>query len=226
MSTSVDSSSSSSLGNFFNTFTLCEEGLYPLSLHVLPLMAREDRITAFLYKNSLSQERIRQVSFCYFVPPKLEIVVPRRGNSVLHHPVGFIAIYMDCFKAGLRLPRFPFLTNILNYYQLALPQLAPNAVRTVIVFQFYCDYKVIRSSVSLFWRFFLLKSADSLGWYAFFFQRPSLKVKMPSKNADSKDKFQYFRLLVSSQVRCRLNLNRISNRLDDSIVIPGFDALE
>lgn len=47
-----------------------------------------------------------------------------------------------------------------------------------------------------------------------------------SKNADWTDKFLYFRLLSSSEVRYRWNLSKIGDKLDETIVIPGFDVLE
>lgn len=80
--------------------------------------------------------------------------------------------------------------------------------------------------MSLFRRFFFLKSAGSLGWYAFSSRRPSLKVKVPSKNADWKDKFFYFRLPEGSEIRCRWSLGRLSDKLDDSTAVQGFVVLE
>lgn len=72
-------------------------------------------------------------------------------------------MYVDHFKAGLRLSLFPFLVDILTHYELALPQLMPNAIRTLIAFQLFYDRKRVRCSVALFMHLFLLKSAGSLG---------------------------------------------------------------
>lgn len=49
---------------------------------------------------------------------------------------------------------------------------------------------------------------------------------MPSKNVDWKDKFWYFCLRTLSVARYRWNLSKISDRLDESLVIPRFDVLE
>lgn len=149
-------------GQFFNIFTLGEEGFQFVSFLVFPRMKRENRVTALSFKNSLSQERIRALVIRYFILLELEIVVPRRGDTVLHPSEGFCAIYVDYFKVGLRLPLFLFLIDILNHYELALPQLAPNVIRTVITFQLFCDYKRVGCFVSLFRRFFLLKSTGFL----------------------------------------------------------------
>lgn len=78
----------------------------------------------------------------------------------------------------------------------------------------------------LFHHFFLLKSAGSLGWYAFSSCCLSLKVKVPSKNADWKDKLLYFRLPKGSDIRGNWNLGKLSNRLDDSLAVQDFDVLE
>lgn len=62
--------------------------------------------------------------------------------------------------------------------------------------------------------------------YAFASRRASLKIKIPSKNAYSKDEFFYFRLTSSSSVRSRWNLSNIADKLDKSVIVPGFDVLE
>lgn len=140
--------------------------------------------------------------FSVFCSPKLEIIVPQRGDSVLHPPIGFNAVYVDHFKAGLHLSLFPLLLNILDHYHLALSQLISNAIQKVVVFQIFCDSQKIRSSIDLFRRFLLLNLADFLGWYAFSFRRPYLKMKMASKNADWKDKVFFFKHPSASQVHC------------------------
>lgn len=96
----------------------------------------------------------------------------------------------------------------------------------MIAFQLFYDRRTVRCSVSLFRRFFLLKSMGSPGWYAFSSWLPSLKVNVPSKNALWKDKFLFFHLPSSSGLRSRWNLSKIFDRLDESLVIPGFDAVE
>lgn len=170
----------------------------------------------------MPQECLRALAAWYFVPPEQELVVPKSRDTVLHPPEGFCIVYVGHFKPGLRLPLFPFLVDVLIYYELALSQLVPNAIRTVVAFQLFCDCKRIRCSVGLFRRFFLLKSTGSLGWYVFSSWRPSLKVKVPSKNADWNDKFLYFRLLKMSEVYSRWNLGKISDRLDYSLVMEGY----
>lgn len=78
----------------------------------------------------------------------------------------------------------------------------------------------------LFRHFFLLKSMGSLERFVFSSRRPSLKVKVPSINVDWKDKFLFFRLSEASGFRSRWNLGKLSDRLDDTLIVPGFDILE
>lgn len=226
MSSKSSSSSSSSSGAHFRPFSLGEDGFRSCDIDILPPVGGESRVSASSYRNSVPKKRLHALAMWFFVPADQELIIPRGRDTVLHPPVGYCAVYVDHFKAGLRLPLFPFLLDILIHYELALSQLVSNAIRTLIAFQLFCDRKRVRCSIALFRHFFLVKSAGSLGWYAFSSQSSSLNVKVPSKNADWKDKFLYFRLPETSEVRSRWNLGKQSDRLDDSLVIPGFDALE
>lgn len=49
---------------------------------------------------------------------------------------------------------------------------------------------------------------------------------MPSKYTEWNDKFLFFHLPAVSEVKSRWNLSKISDKLDDSLFIPSFDALE
>lgn len=120
---SLDSSSSSSPSvpsSSFELFSLGEDGYRSAELSVFPLVHGEDRVAPFACKSSLSCEHIRGVTARFFVPPEVEVAVPRRGDTVLHSPEGFCPFYVDHFKAGLLLALFPFLLAVLTYYDIAL----------------------------------------------------------------------------------------------------------
>lgn len=167
------SSSSSYSGDLFCIFSLCEVGFSSMGLLVLPHLSKEGRIPALSFRNSLPRERVREIASHFFVPTEVEIAIPRMCNDVLHLPSGFYSIYVDQLKAGLRIPLFPLLVDILDHYHLALTQLVPNVIRIVFYFQLFCEQKKVWGSISLFSWFFLLKSARSLGWYAFSSHRAS-----------------------------------------------------
>lgn len=126
--------SSSSKGLRFRFFLLGEEGFNSVSIPTLPSINGEHRVSASLFRNSLAPNRLHALAEQYYVLFDQEMLVPRSRDTVLHHPEGFCAIYVDHFKAGLRLPLFPFLVDILLHYELALSQLVPNAICTVISF--------------------------------------------------------------------------------------------
>lgn len=125
VSSSDSSFSSSSFGQFFDVFSFGGEDFRSANLPVPPRTDGEGRAAASSFKNSLSREHVRTLAVHFFVPPDLEIAVPRRGDTVLHPQEGFCALYIDHFKVGLRLPLFPFLLVILAHYEIALPQLVP-----------------------------------------------------------------------------------------------------
>lgn len=77
----------------------------------------------------MDEERVRNLAMTYFTSPEIEIVVPRRYDSVMYPPVSFSSIYLDHLKARLHIPLFPFLVNIFNHYKVVLTYLVSNAVR-------------------------------------------------------------------------------------------------
>lgn len=73
----LPSFSSSSSGNLFSIFLPKDEGFSDVNLTVTPHNPEENRISALSLRNSLSRERIKEIAALHFVPPEVEIVVPR-----------------------------------------------------------------------------------------------------------------------------------------------------
>lgn len=72
----------------------------------------------------------------------------------MNPPVGFSPIYLDHQKAGLHLPLFPLLINVLKPYPITPTQLDPNVIKIgsiPIVFQ----RNGVEASVTLFRIFFM-----------------------------------------------------------------------
>lgn len=104
MTSSSDSSSATSSsisGDSFCAFCLRKEGFYSVGLSILPWMSRKDRILASSFRNSLPQERIREIVLSFFVPPEVKIAIPRSGDDVLYSPIRFCSVYVDHLKASL-----------------------------------------------------------------------------------------------------------------------------
>lgn len=83
-------------------------------------------VMASSFKNSLPKERIREIATLYFIPPEVEITIPRMCDDVLHPLLGFCFVYVDHLKVSLCLSLFLLLVNILDHYHLTLSQLVPN----------------------------------------------------------------------------------------------------
>lgn len=164
-------------------------------------------------KCSLDKEKIRWLTMRYIIPSDIEIAIPHKYDRVRYPPVGLSVLYINYLKVGLRLPLFHHLMNILEHYHIALTQLESNAIRIVVVSQFYYNKKKVESSVVLFKIFFRLKSAGVSELYAFFSRCPSLKVKTTNKNANWKDKFFFYCLPASIDGPTKWNLWDIQDKI-------------
>lgn len=111
-------SSSSSSRDFFLVFSLRGEGFFSTNLEMPNRDRNGDQFSAMCFRNSLNEERIRNLAMMCYTSPNIEIVVPRECNSVMYPLVGFSSIYFDHLNAGLRIPLFRLLISILGHYTL------------------------------------------------------------------------------------------------------------
>lgn len=133
-SSSSSSSPSSSDGTSFHCFCLHEDGFCRRELEVLPVVDGESCVSAASFRNSISKEHLQALALRFFVPADRELIVPSSHDTVMHPPIGCCTVYIDHLKAGLRLPLFSFLVEVLIYYKFSLSQLVPNAIRTLLAF--------------------------------------------------------------------------------------------
>ncbi|GMJ00042.1 hypothetical protein HRI_003673400 [Hibiscus trionum] len=91
-----------------------------------------------------------------------------RANSYFSCKRTF-CIYADAFKAGLRLPLHPLVSEILNVFGVAPTQIPPNSWRVLICFISFCYSRKITPTVNLFRAICSLKdpSGESKGWWFF-----------------------------------------------------------
>ena len=71
-----------------------------------------------------------------------EIRIPVGTGRGCCPPEGYQCIYQDALEAGLRVPLHPFITAVLNFFQLGLGQLVPNCWRL-------CNIPVSKSLVTI-----------------------------------------------------------------------------
>ncbi|KAL4384134.1 hypothetical protein GQ457_15G006210 [Hibiscus cannabinus] len=91
-----------------------------------------------------------------------------RANSYFSCQRTF-CIYADAFKAGLRLPLHPLVSEILNVFGVAPTQIPPNSWRILICFISFCYSRKITPTVNLFRAICSLKdhSGERKGWWFF-----------------------------------------------------------
>lgn len=56
------------------------------------------------YASILDESRIRFLARTYNFPPSAEMIVPRSEDRACAPPIGFVTIYEDSLRSGLRLP--------------------------------------------------------------------------------------------------------------------------
>jgi hypothetical protein len=73
---------------------------------------------------------------------------------------GDFVFFLAYALAGLVPPLSSFFLMMLEFYGLQLQHLSPNSITLVVIFVHLCEMFVgVRSSVRLFWRFFVMKAA-------------------------------------------------------------------
>ncbi|KAL4571997.1 hypothetical protein LXL04_018765 [Taraxacum kok-saghyz] len=76
---------------------------------------------------SLTEEDLYEIKENFKMDSSLKIVVPTANQTIKMALEGFVGIYHQFLKAGLRFPVFGFLKTILSHYNLHIAQLAPNS---------------------------------------------------------------------------------------------------
>jgi len=97
------------------------------------------------------------------------IVAPEVGQSICCPPPGHIGVYIRQLEYGLRFPLNEHVAAIISRMNVAVGQLHPLAVRTIIAFVWLCLYKGVVPSVNLFRRLHHLRPSTMgvlSGWYS------------------------------------------------------------
>ncbi|KAL4555772.1 hypothetical protein LXL04_038400 [Taraxacum kok-saghyz] len=94
-----------------------------------------------------------------------KVVVPTADQTIKMAPEGFVGIYHQFLKAGLRFPVFGFLKTILSHYNLHIAQLAPNSFRKIICFVMLSRALGIQPNLTLFRHFYVTLNAGD--WVSF-----------------------------------------------------------
>ncbi|XP_024035609.1 uncharacterized protein LOC112096417 [Citrus clementina] len=78
-------------------------------------------------------DELEDLRLRYSIPGEIPLKVPGKKDAPSRPPRGYVTLYLDSFKYGLRCPLQPYFARILNGLNLALGQLNPNGWRVLSV---------------------------------------------------------------------------------------------
>ncbi|KAL4588279.1 hypothetical protein LXL04_001162 [Taraxacum kok-saghyz] len=114
---------------------------------------------------SLTDDDLLEIKDNFKIDASLKILVPTAEQTIKMAPEGFVGIYHQFLKAGLRFPVFGFLKTILSHYNLHVAQLAPNSFRKIICFVMLSRALGVPPSLTLFRHFYV--TLNTRDWVSF-----------------------------------------------------------
>ncbi|KAL4588110.1 hypothetical protein LXL04_000989 [Taraxacum kok-saghyz] len=114
---------------------------------------------------SLTDDDLTEIRDNFKIDPALKLVLPTSNQTIKNPPEGFVGIYHQFLKAGLRFPVFDFLKTVLSHYNLHIAQLAPNSFRKIICFVMLSRALGVPPNLTLFRHFYVTLNAGD--WISF-----------------------------------------------------------
>ncbi|KAK9201751.1 hypothetical protein WN944_016957 [Citrus x changshan-huyou] len=132
-----------------------------------------DYMTCTTTFDELNDLRLR-----YNIPGEIPLKVPGKKDTPSQPPRGYVTLYLDSFKYGLRCPVQPYFAQILNGLNLSPGQLNPNGWRVLsglfILWDRCCQSEPTVDEVKHLYQ--LKSSPKDAGWYYF---QSSTKTRKP-----------------------------------------------
>ena len=114
---------------------------------------------------SLTSDNLAEIRENFKLSASLKLELPSKDQTIKTPPEGYVGIYHQFLKAGLRFPVFDFLKTVLSHYKLHIAQLAPNSFRKIICFVMLSRALGVTPSLTLFRHFYVtLNTGD---WVSF-----------------------------------------------------------
>ncbi|KAL4580962.1 hypothetical protein LXL04_017168 [Taraxacum kok-saghyz] len=114
---------------------------------------------------SLTSDNLVEIRENFKLSAALKLELPSENQTIKTPPEGYVGIYHQFLKAGLRFPVFDFLKTVLSHYKLHIAQLAPNSFRKIICFVMLSRALGVTPSLILFRHFYVtLNTGD---WVSF-----------------------------------------------------------
>ncbi|KAL4562380.1 hypothetical protein LXL04_034582 [Taraxacum kok-saghyz] len=114
---------------------------------------------------SFTDDDLTEIRDNFKIDPALNLVLPTSNQTIKNPPEGFVGIYHQFLKAGLRFPVFDFLKTVLSHYNLHIAQLAPNSFRKIICFVMLSRALGVPPNLTLFRHFYVTLNAGD--WISF-----------------------------------------------------------
>lgn len=140
------------------------------------------------------------MKIAFNIPGEVVVKVPGPEWKASRPPVGWICVFEDQMKGGLRFPIPPFVCAILNYFQVPLAQVVPNGIRIVMRFLVTCLEEKVTPTVELFRYFFQFKKAAQAPGGMTFASRGGFRVITPDNNTGWKPRYFFARIPNSGLV--------------------------
>lgn len=78
-----------------------------------------------------TQEDLDRLRMEYRISDDIELKIHGKSNTPSHPPRGYVTLYLECFRLGVRLPLQPYFIKVLGKLKLSLGQLNPNGWRVL-----------------------------------------------------------------------------------------------
>ena len=141
--------------------------------------------------SSLRPSNVERIRAKYFIPEAIALGVPDRNWRASRPPIGWICLYEEHLKAGLRFPLHLFISILLNEYRVPLAQIVPNGIRILIKFLMLCVEHGIEPTIELFRFYFQFRKTVQCLGYKTFHARSNLKIITPDNNANWRPRYLF-----------------------------------
>lgn len=97
-------------------------------------MVNAPRIATANLASELREGELERLRVAFHIPEDVEIRVPGPEWKANRPPIGWICIFEDQLKGGLRFPIPQFVRDVLNFFRVPLAQVVLNGIRIVVRF--------------------------------------------------------------------------------------------
>lgn len=160
----------------------------PLPMVHVPRIATSELIS------ELREGELERLKVAFYIPEDVVVRVPGPDWKASRPPVGWLCVFEDQLKGGLRFPVPPFVCEVLNFFRIPLAQVVPNGIRILIRFLLTCLEKKVDPTIGLFRYFFQFKKAAQAPGCVTFASRGGFRVVTPDNNMGWKPRYFFARI--------------------------------